>query len=293
MRSWITEEVLDTHIVNVLNVVIPTKGCSWNKCYMCSYSLHSETEEFIEEFKKGFQDKDFEKVKIFTSGSFLDRKEVNVPVRNRILDLVKEKNVKELTIETRPEFVKDAAEIKEYLGDITLEVALGLESCRDRILHYCINKGFTFSDFEKAVVILNKNNVKVKAYILIKPPFLSEYEGVEDAVYTAESIADMVDVISFNPVVIHKKTVVEYLWRNNNYTPPWMWSVVEVLNRTWNLSPHIICHPVAVGKYRGIRNCKKCTYKIAQKIREYSLTNEKIEYDCECKKEWIKEMALM
>jgi radical SAM enzyme (TIGR01210 family) len=293
MRSWITEEILDTHMVHVLNVVVPTAGCSWDQCYMCSYALQSEKEEFIEDFNKVFQDKEFEKVKIFTSGSFLDRKEVSVPVRNRLLNIIKEKNVKELTIETRPEFVKDAAAVKEYLEGVNLEVALGLESCRDRILHYCINKGFTFSDFKKAVAILNKINVKVKAYILIKPPFLTEYEGVEDAVFTAKTIADMVDVISFNPVVIHKKTLVEYLWKNKDYNPPWMWSVVEVLNRTFNLSPHIMCHPVAVGKYRGIRNCKKCTYKIADKIREYSLTNEKIEYDCTCKEEWIKEMALM
>ena len=288
MRSWFTQEVVDNTIVKALNVVIPTKGCSWNKCFMCSYSLDAEEEEFIPEFRK-LMEKKFEKIKIFTSGSFLDLKEVPEGLRNQVLDIVKEKNVREITVETRPEYAGEALQIQSYLDGITVEVAIGLESSNDRILKYCVNKGFTFNDFERAVNVLT--GIKVKAYLLIKPPFLTEYEAVEDAVSSAEAIEDMVDSISFNPVVIHKRTIVEYLWRNRSYSPPWLWSVVEVLNRTRNLAPHIICHPVALGKYRGIRNCKKCTYELGRKIQEYSLKNEEITHECECKKEWLKEIS--
>jgi radical SAM enzyme (TIGR01210 family) len=280
---------MDNHMVTALNVIISTRGCSWNHCYMCSYSLDANEEEFIIEFRK-LMEKEFEKIKIFTSGSFLDERELPEKVRTQILDIIREKNVKELTIETRPEFAGEAVKIQSFLGDINLEVAIGLESAHNRVLQYCINKGFTYTDFEKAVDILSLSGIKVKAYLLVKPPFLSEYEAVEDAVYSAEAIADMVDVISFNPVVIHKKTVVEYLWRNRGYRPPWLWSVVEVLNRVHQLKPHIICHPVALGKYRGIQNCRKCTYELGRKIQEYSLRNEEIIYECECQEEWRKEM---
>jgi len=287
MRSWFTQEVVDNQKVTALNVVIPTRGCSWNKCYMCSYSLESHEKEFMPEFKE-LMKKEFEKIKIFTSGSFLDKKELPEPVRNRILDAVKEKGVREITIETRPEYVEEAAAVQSYLEGVVLEVALGLESTNDRILTYCINKGFTYNDFLRAVDVLD--GTKVKAYLLIKPPFLTEYEAVEDAVHSAEAIENLVDVISFNPVVIHKRTVLEYVWRQNQYTPPWIWSVVEVLNRTRHLKPHIICHPVALGKYRGIRNCRTCTFELARKIQEYSLKNEEISHECECKKEWLKEI---
>ena len=287
MRSWFTQEVVENHVVQALNVIIPTRGCSWNRCYMCSYSLDAHEKEFIPEFKELLQ-KEFQKIKIFTSGSFLDKKELPEPVRTQILDIIKEKGVKEVTIETRPEYVKEAVKVQSYLGDINLEVAIGLESSNDRILKYCVNKGFTYKNFEKAVKILD--GIKIKAYLLVKPPFLTEYEGVEDAVHSAETIEGLVDVISFNPVVIHKKTLLEYLWRNRNYTPPWIWSVIEVLNRTRNLDPRIICHPVAVGKYRGIKNCRKCTFELTQKIQEYSLKNEEIIYQCECKEQWKKEM---
>jgi radical SAM enzyme (TIGR01210 family) len=256
---------------------------------MCSYSLHAHEELFINDFKE-LLNHDHEKVKIFTSGSFLDVRELPESVRNELLDVVKEKEVKELTIETRPEFAEEALNVQSYLGDVTLEVALGLESANDRILTFCINKGFSYKDFERAVHILE--GIKIKAYLLIKPPFLTEYEAVEDAVHSAEMIADLVDVISFNPVVIHRQTLVEYLWRTGGYTPPWMWSVVEVLNRTRHLAPHIMCHPVAVGKYRGIRNrnCRKCTVKLAKKIQEYCIRNEVIRHDCECKDQWEQEM---
>jgi radical SAM enzyme (TIGR01210 family) len=256
---------------------------------MCSYSLDSVEKEFMREFKE-LMKKEFEKIKIFTSGSFLDTEELSLSVRNQVLDVVKEKGVKEVTIETRPEYADQAVHVKTYLNDILLEVAIGLESATDRVLTYCINKGFTYSDFTKAVDMLD--GIRVKAYLLIKPPFLTEYEAVEDAVHSAEAIEDRVDVISFNPVAVHKETVVEYLWRTGGYTPAWIWSVVDVLNRTYRLKPHIICHPVALGKYRGIKNkgCKKCTRELAQKIKEYSLKNEKITCECECKEEWRKEM---
>lgn len=255
---------------------------------MCSYSLDAEEKAFIKDFKELLK-KDVEKIKIFTSGSFLDKREVSETVRNQLLDMIKETDVKEVTIETRPEYAGKALLVRDRLGDITLEVALGLESARDRVLTFCINKGFLYKDFVNAVRTLK--NIKIKAYLLIKPPFLTEYEAVEDAVYSAKTIAGMVDVISFNPVVIHKNTLVEYLWRTGQYRPPWMWSVVEVLNRTRELAPHIMCHPVAVGKYRGIRNGNcKCTFVLAKKIQEYSVTNDTIVHACECKNQWEKEM---
>ncbi|MGC1122523.1 MAG: archaeosine biosynthesis radical SAM protein RaSEA [Candidatus Methanofastidiosia archaeon] len=289
MRSWMTRERVDDHVITALNVVLPTKGCSWNKCHMCSYALDSEDTDFLPEFI-ALMDQDFQKIKIFTSGSFLDTRELPELTRNKILDIVKKKKVRELTIETRPEFAEEACLIQDYLKEdnITLEVAIGLESSNDRILKYCINKGFTFKDFVKAVTALE--GMKTKAYLLIKPPFLTEYEAIEDAVKSAEDVADMVDVISFNPVAIHKKTLVEYLWRTGNYSPPWMWSVVEVLNRTYHLPAHIVCHPVAVGKRRGIKNCRQCTGTLARKIQDYSLSNKEITHDCQCRSEWLKEV---
>lgn len=289
MRSWTTRERMDDQVVTALNVVIPTKGCSWNKCHMCSYALDSETTDFLPEFI-ALMDQDFQKIKIFTSGSFLDSEELPSPIRNKILDIIKKKKVKELSIETRPEFAEEACLVRDYLKEdnITLEVAMGLESSNDRILQYYINKGFTFKDFVRAATALE--GMKKKAYLLVKPPFLTEYEAIEDAVRSAEDVAEMVDVISFNPVAIHRKTLVEYLWRTGNYKPPWMWSVVEVLNRTRHLSPQIVCHPVAVGKRRGIRNCRKCTGTLARKVQDYSLDNEEITHECSCKDEWLREV---
>jgi hypothetical protein len=287
MRSWFTQEVVGDGVATAVNVVIPTRGCSWNRCTMCSYTLDAPEGPFMQDFAR-LMERDFEKIKIFTSGSFLDTGELPISTRNEMLDLIRDREVKEITIETRPEYAREALSIQEYIGDIVLEVAIGLESSNDRVLHFCINKGFLFKDFVQAVKILE--SVKVKAYLLIKPPFLTEYEAIEDAVNSAHTIAEMVDVISFNPVAIHKQTISEYLWRTGGYSPPWLWSVVEVLNRTYHLSPHIICHPVAVGTRRGVKNCKICTSQVAQKIQEFSLLNKKIDHDCACKEEWEREL---
>jgi len=54
------------------------------------------------------------------------------------------------------------------------EVAIGLETTNDLIRKDCINKGFSFSDFIRASEVAGKNDTSVKAYLMLKPPFLSE-----------------------------------------------------------------------------------------------------------------------
>ncbi|MCK4248088.1 MAG: TIGR01210 family radical SAM protein, partial [Methanomicrobia archaeon] len=66
--SWVTEEIVNGKKVRALNIVLPTKGCSYNKCYMCSYSLDIIPQEnLLEIVKNEVEKRDVKKVKIFTS----------------------------------------------------------------------------------------------------------------------------------------------------------------------------------------------------------------------------------
>jgi len=124
-------------------------------------------------------------VKIFTSGSFLDEQEVPREARDAILKtLADDPRVVKVLVETRPNFVteENVQKCLKILKNKPFELAFGLETSSDRIRRDSINKGFTFRDFIRAAEIARKFGATVKAYLMLKPLFLSERQALEDIV---------------------------------------------------------------------------------------------------------------
>jgi hypothetical protein len=227
-------------------------------------------------------------VKIFTSGSFFDPSEISEKTRIWIYDFMEEMGVEKLIVESRPEFVERAEEVLDR--NFTLEVGIGLETSNDFIRNRIIRKGFTFEQFSKASTLLKALEISVKAYLLLKPPFISESEAIEDAINSSKLLLEneLVDVISLNLVNVQSKTYVEWLWKKKLYRPPWLWSAVMVLEEVEEMGGLIISDPVAAGKRRGPHNCGKCDGEVARAIKEFSLTQDtgKLGVGCECKDWW-------
>jgi len=97
------------------------------------------------------------------------------------------------------------------------------------------------------------------------------------------------DLVSMNPCTVQGHTELEWYWRQGAYRPPYLWSVLSVLDDT---PVPITCDPVGGGRKRGPHNCGKCDKEIVQGIRDYSLTGDReliaslLEIPCACKKEW-------
>lgn len=291
---WVEKDILDKNVVDAFVMILRTKGCSWAQdcgCSMCGYTNDAsqddvKEEDLLSQYENVMKNYSQEKiVKVFTSGSFLDEKEVPKSAGEKILDDLTGKTEK-IIVESRPEFVT----VENVKGKKKIEVAIGLESASDFILENSINKGFTLSDYIKAVNILKEQKIGIKTYLLIKPPFLSESEAISDAINSAEKISDYSSTISFNPVNIQKFTLVERLWRNGEYRPPWLWSVVEVLRQSSKLnSTHIMSSPTAGGTKRGAHNCGDCDREVLLAIEEFSQSQdiavlEKLR--CDCKEIW-------
>jgi radical SAM enzyme (TIGR01210 family) len=294
VSQWIEKDVYSKNVEDAFVMILRTSGCSWAQgsgCSMCGYINDASQEKVREEdllfqFESAMENYNGEKiVKIFTSGSFLDEDEVPRPVQDRILAHLSEK-AKNIIIESRPEFIRS----ERLEGKKNLEVAIGLESASDFVLEHSVNKGFRFEDYQNAVAILKENDVKVKTYLLLKPPFLSEKDAISDAVRSAEKIAKYSQTISFNPVNIQKFTMVERLWRNGEYRPPWLWSVVEVLKRSSEIdNVRLMSSPTAGGTRRGAHNCGVCDPKVLKGIEEFSLVQDPSclkEIDCGCRDLW-------
>jgi hypothetical protein len=271
-------------------IILRTRGCSWalkSGCTMCGYFNESmwrevEAKDLLNQFNIAMREYRGEKcVKIFTSGSFLDEGEINPEVRSKILEELK--SVEKISVESRPEFVT-----KEVLSSIRdfapiFEIAIGLESANDKVLEKSINKGFTFEDYKRAALLVKEYNFKLKTYVLIKPPFLTERESIEDCICTVKKIADITDIISFNPTTVQRNTVVEYLWKRKEYRPPWLWSVVEILRKSKEIKEEIRCDVVGGGTKRGPHNCGKCDRDFLRAIANAKLDS----LHCECKERWL------
>ncbi len=303
---WTGKDILDGKPIATLTVIFQTTGCRWNNCTMCGYvydSLRSAPshDDLMKQFEHAMsrcRDEEFV-VKIFTSGSFLDDSEIPTVTRIEMLSrLGADARVKKVIAETRPEYVtrEKVSECTTTLGK-RFEVAVGLETSNDIIRKDCINKGFTFGDFVRASEIAEKENVTVKAYLLLKPPFLSEGDAVKDIIHSINEAARHAGTISVNLCNVQKGTLMDEMFERGDYRPPWLWSAVEVLKlgKEANLGTVIMSDPVAAGSKRGPHNCGKCDADVAEAIRIFSLTQDTGVFEalsCDCRELWEKVVEL-
>ena len=263
-----------------VTVVIPSRGCSWalgesGGCSVCGYVNDSSRdnavsiETIIKSLTKLLVETEYTKkveLQIFNSGSFFDEKDVSSDLRSKIINLITNvPYVFKLAVECRTEYIIEEKNIIEdtikQLKGIILEIGIGLESSNNNILIDCWNKGTTLENYEKSVNILKTLGVQIKSYIFIKPPFLTEREAIRDAILTISEVVKIgTDVISINPCNVQNGTLVNELFRQNRYRPPWLWSVLHIIRAATTIAPStkVICDPSAAGKLRGAHNCGKC-----------------------------------
>lgn len=306
VRYWSEKDVLDGRIVDAFVIILRTRGCSWalkSGCSMCGYFNDSLWEklsdnDLLKQFDTTMQGYNGEKfVKIFTSGSFLDDKEIPQSIQKKILTKLF-KTADKVSVESRPEYVTDKklSEIKKIVGTKQFEVGIGLETANDFVREHSINKGFSFNDYKKAAKTLKKHKFECKTYVLIKPPFLTEKESIEDCIKTVETIKPYANTISFNPTNVQRNTVVEYLWKRRQFRPAWLWSVIEILKQSKKITgAHIKCDIAGGGNIRGAHNCKICDRKILDAVADFSLSQDTKVFnglDCDCKQNWLDQLDL-
>ena len=295
----------------VITMVIPTRGCSWalsesGGCSVCGYvndSSHNQpipVQRILKEINHSLSHVDSEKpieFKLYNSGSFFDENDVPRRLRLQIIDIIrKSSNIIQLSVESRPEFLLNNIDVvkesKKMLEPIKLEIGVGLESSNNAILTDCLNKGSSIENYRKSVQMIRSLDIRIKSYILIKPPFLTERETINDAIKTVQDAVEIgTDVISLNPCNVQNGTLVNLLQKRDRYQPPWLWSVLYIVKIIRDRFPNlkIICEPTAAGKRRGTHNCGKCDKKVVNLINKI-INKEQITNDfstiCSCYMKW-------
>ncbi|HEV2429403.1 MAG TPA: TIGR01210 family radical SAM protein, partial [Thermoplasmata archaeon] len=200
--------------------------------------------------------------------------------------------------ETLPEFATpEAIAPLRSAFDGELEIALGLESADPEILRRFVNKGAPPSEYFQAADRIRGAGALSKAYLLLKPPYLTEEESVEDVVDSIERASPHFDALSVNPVHIQGGTVVEWLYDRHRYRPPWLWSLVESIARGAKVrgQARLVTFPTAGGRPRGPHNCGKCDRSVLAALEEASLSQSfggLDGLDCPCRARYARQRGL-
>ncbi len=311
-RVWLDEDTTPDGVYDSLTIVLNTGGCRWARaggCTMCGYvaesvdggtvahdDLLAQVEAATDHESAHADELDHAddaagQVKLYTSGSFLDEREIPPETRAAIADTFADRD--RIVVESLPDFV-DADKLADFTDrGLATDVAIGLETASDRIRRDCVNKYVAFADFEAACAEVRAagTDAGVKAYLLMKPPFLAEGEAIADMVDSIERCAavDGCHTVSMNPCNVQRYTMVEELYYDDGYRPPWLWSVCEVLVETAEVDVLVVSDPVGHGSARGPHNCRDCDDRVQRAIKDFGKRQDPTVFEqvaCDCEGTW-------
>lgn len=241
------------------------------------------------------------------SGSMLDPLEVPVASRDRIFGLMGKISDAAVCVETRPETVTEesASALARAFAGRRISVEMGLESSSPWVLRFCVNKGAGPGAFTAASDVLADLGLRRYANVALGAAFLSPLEAVEDTSASVRwALRRGVDRVLIFPLHVKRRTLLGWLFQRGRYSPPSLWSLVDVLGR---LDPDQLPR-VGVSWYRSIAfqdpevlasptTCELCAPSVLDALDRYRAQPcagtfaDLSAIDCACRSTWRSEMA--
>lgn len=168
-------------------------------------------------------------IKLYNSGNFFDPQAI--PPEDYPAIAQRMTGFRTVIVENHPRLIGPRClEFQQLLpAGIELEVAMGLETVHQEALA-ALNKEMTTDDFARAASFFVENNIAMRAFVLLKPPFLSEAEGLEWALKSTEFAFDQgVRTVAIIPTR-GGNGVMEQLADSRDFSPPSLRSLEAVLD---------------------------------------------------------------
>jgi radical SAM enzyme (TIGR01210 family) len=186
--------------------------------------------------------------------------------------------------------------IASLLPGVEIELGIGVESFNEKIRDLCINKPFSNKLLEKKAEILLQAGIIPKAYLLLKPPFLTEKEAIDDFVDSYLQLNSIgIERIECETMTIEDHTLVHQLWKNDQYRLPWLWTMIYLLDKLQGEPMYFTPFQYIVNSIAIAHNCDQCSEKVKKAIFDYQdnriSLNDLLGIDCECKADWLAQLA--
>lgn len=179
VASFVEEERSESgEVVPVATVFLTNRECPW-RCVMCDLWQNTLTEsvspgaipEQIDWALAGMAagGPAPRQIKLYNSGSFFDPRAI--PRDDHAAIAQRLDSFERVIVECHPSLVGPGIlRFRDQLAG-RLEVAMGLETAHPVALEK-LNKGMTLDDFARAAEFLLRHGVALRAFILVRPPFL-------------------------------------------------------------------------------------------------------------------------
>jgi radical SAM enzyme (TIGR01210 family) len=217
-------------------------------------------------------------LKLYNSGSFFDPHAIPVTDYGKIASLVEEYD--SVLVESHTAFLgKDCLNFKDLLSP-ALQVAIGLETVHPEVLH-ALNKKMTLDAFCRAVDYLGRKEISTRAFILLRPPFLSEEEGVEWACKSIDfAFQTGVEVCSVIPVR-NGNGALDALASQGFHQEPSLRSLEQVLEYGIGLGKgNVFADLWDLERFSG---CDTCFETRSARMKKMNLSQEILApVDCDC-----------
>ena len=118
---------------------------------------------------------DVRHLKLYNSGNFFDPGAIPEKDYRRIASLVS--SFESVIVESHPRFINEKCLIFRDMLKPDLQIAVGLETVHPAVLGK-LNKQMSLEDFRHSISFLTLQGILTRAFVLLRPPFLSESEGI-------------------------------------------------------------------------------------------------------------------
>jgi radical SAM enzyme (TIGR01210 family) len=305
--EWITAGV-DGEAGHRLMVILAATGCTFASrtggCTNCSFPSFFGVGEPVSEESYLTQLEDALtripvdasgpiQIDLFVSGSLFNPEEVPEAAQTKLIERTAGvPGEHRILVETRPEYATNdrLARARTAAGEVRLEVAIGLESADDVIREQRICKGFTWESFERAAGRVHAHDIDLLVHLLLKPIDTGEREAIEDLVTSAARVFAIGGRVGLQPCFVAPDTPVERAFDAGSYRPPWLWSVVEVVQRiAAQGSVYVGLSDEGMEPQRSARNCGDCDARVLAALTAFNQSQDSAplaELSCSCREEW-------
>ena len=206
-------------------------------------------------------------IKLYNSGNFFDTRAIPKDQRTELGQIVS--RFRTVVVENHPAFCDDQCAEFNNLLDGQLEVAIGLETIHPDILPW-LNKQMTIESFREAVERLTSSGIRVRTFILLRPPGLTEAEGIHWAVRSIEFAFDCgVECCSIVPVRSGNGAL-DQLQETGKFATTTINSMEEVLERGLELKRGRVF--IDLWDVEQFYRCKSCSEQRAARIHQMNTT---------------------
>ena len=221
-------------------------------------------------------------LKLYNSGSFFDKRAVPAEDYKRIAALLS--SFETVIVESHPKFIGESTLIFSNMLKPELQVAIGLETVHPEVLQK-LNKQMTLQDFRNSVSFLKQNRILSRAFILLRPPFLSETEGIFWAKRSIDfAFSAGVECCTIIPVRAGNGAM-DLLMARGDFGPPDIHSLETVLEYGIGLNAGRVF--ADLWDLELFSNCSRCYDQRAGRLNTMNLTQriaEKVQCSCDSNK---------